>query len=53
MFNLSPDDRSLIEQQLPEIVTKQLIPIDWKDKWAPMKTIPTKITPFDHDLRIK
>ena len=37
IYNLSPDDRGLIEQQLPEIVTKQLIPIDWKDKWAPMK----------------
>lgn len=37
LYNLPPDERAVIEQGLPEIVIKQLIPIDWKDKWAPMK----------------
>ena len=37
LYNLSPEDRAIAAQGLPEIVTKQLIPIEWKDKWAPMK----------------
>jgi hemerythrin-like domain-containing protein len=37
LYNLSPEDRSIAAQGLPEMVTKQLVPIDWKDKWAPMQ----------------
>jgi hemerythrin-like domain-containing protein len=37
LYNLSPEDRAIVAQGFPEMVTKQLIPIDWKDKWAPMK----------------
>ncbi len=37
LYNLSPEDRAIAAQGLPEIVTKQLIPIEWKDKWAPMQ----------------
>ncbi|MGO9387487.1 MAG: hypothetical protein ACLPWD_05485 [Methanobacterium sp.] len=37
LYNLSPEDRKLQAKGLPEIVTKKLIPIDWKDKWTPMK----------------
>jgi len=37
LYNLSPEDRAIAAQGLPDIVTKQLVPIEWKDKWAPMK----------------
>lgn len=37
LYNLSPEDRVIVAQGLPDIVTKQLIPIEWKDKWAPMQ----------------
>jgi hypothetical protein len=37
LYNLSPEDRAVISQGFPEIVTKQLIPIDWKDEWASMQ----------------
>ena len=37
LYNLYPEDRAIAAQGLPDVVTKQLIPIEWKDKWAPMK----------------
>lgn len=37
LYNLSPDDRAIFAQNFPEAVLKQMVPIDWKDKWAPMK----------------
>ena len=37
LYNLTPEDRAITAQGLPEIVTKQLVPIEWKDKWVPMK----------------
>jgi hypothetical protein len=37
LYNLAPEDRAVLAQGLPETVTKQLVPIDWKDKWASMK----------------
>jgi hemerythrin-like domain-containing protein len=37
LYNLSPEDRRVVAQGLPDIVTQQLIPIEWKDKWAPMQ----------------
>jgi hemerythrin-like domain-containing protein len=37
LYNLTPKDRTIAAQGLPETVTKQLVPIDWKDKWASMK----------------
>jgi hemerythrin-like domain-containing protein len=37
LYNLSPEDRAIQAKGFPEIVTKQLVPIDWKDKWAPMQ----------------
>jgi len=37
LYNLSPEDRAIAANGLPEIVTKQLVPIEWKDKWAPMQ----------------
>ncbi len=37
LYNLSPEDRAILTQGSPEIVTKQLLSIDWKDKWTPMQ----------------
>jgi hemerythrin-like domain-containing protein len=37
LYNLHPNERALISKGIPEIVIKQMVPIDWKDKWAPMK----------------
>jgi len=37
LYNLSPEDRAIAAQGLPDMVMKQLIPIEWKDKWAPMQ----------------
>jgi hemerythrin-like domain-containing protein len=37
LYNLSPEDRAIASQGFPEMVTKQLVPIDWKDKWASMQ----------------
>jgi len=37
LYNLSPGDRAIAAQGLPDIVTEQLIPMEWKDKWAPMQ----------------
>ena len=37
VFNLAGQDRQEMMQTLPPMITQQLIPIVWKDKWAPMK----------------
>jgi hemerythrin-like domain-containing protein len=37
LYNLSPEDRAIAAQGFPEMVTKQLVPIDWKDKWTSMQ----------------
>jgi hypothetical protein len=37
LYNLSPEDRAILAQGFPEMVTKQLVPIDWKDKWTSMQ----------------
>ncbi|MEN6593179.1 MAG: hypothetical protein ABFC12_08060 [Methanobacterium sp.] len=37
LYNLTPEDRAMAAQGIPEIVTKQLIPIEWKDKGAPIQ----------------
>jgi Hemerythrin HHE cation binding domain len=36
-FNLEPADRAGFAASLPEEITQRLIPVDWKDTWAPMK----------------
>lgn len=36
LYNLSPEDRAILTQG-SEIVAKQLLSIDWKDKWTPMQ----------------
>jgi hemerythrin-like domain-containing protein len=37
LFNLTQDDRAVFAQAMPPIVTQQLVPIAWKDKWQSMK----------------
>lgn len=36
LYNMSPQDREIMSQGMPPIVTQQLVPIDWKEKWEPM-----------------
>ena len=37
LYNLSPEERAVMAQSMPPVVTQELVPIAWKDKWAPMK----------------
>lgn len=37
LFNLDGDYRTAMIKEFPPVVTEQLIPIAWKDKWASMK----------------
>ncbi len=37
LYNSSPEDRAILAQGFPEMVTQQLVPIDWKDKWISMQ----------------
>jgi hypothetical protein len=37
LYNLSTEDRAILTQGLPEMETKQLVNIDWKDKWSSMQ----------------
>ena len=37
LYNMTPADRAVQIAGMPAIVTQQLVPIAWKDKWAPMK----------------
>jgi hemerythrin-like domain-containing protein len=37
LYNMTPADRAVHMAGMPPLVTQQLVPIVWKDKWAPMK----------------
>ena len=37
LFNLPPAERAAFSQMLPTILTQQLVPVAWKEKWEPMK----------------
>ena len=37
LHNLVPDKRSIFAGQMPPIITEQLVPVVWKEKWAPMR----------------
>jgi hemerythrin-like domain-containing protein len=37
LFNLEPEDRAAMVQLLPKVLVEELVPIVWKDQWAPMK----------------
>jgi hypothetical protein len=37
LYNVAKEDRAFYMATLPEEVTQHLIPVVWKDEWAPMK----------------
>ncbi len=37
LYNLPAEERAILAQKMPPIVTQQLVPVDWKEKWAPMQ----------------
>jgi hypothetical protein len=37
LYNMPPEARELFAKGLPPILTERLVPVDWKDQWAPMK----------------
>jgi hypothetical protein len=37
IYNLEGEDREKMNQSMPPVVTQQLIPVVWKDKWISMK----------------
>jgi len=37
LYNLPPDERAILSQLMPPELTQELVPIVWKDMWAPMK----------------
>lgn len=37
LYNLRADDRAFFLTAMPPEVTQQLVPVVWKDEWAPMK----------------
>jgi hypothetical protein len=37
LFNLDGADREAMAATLPEVVIKQLLPIDWKEQWSAMR----------------
>ncbi len=37
LYNLSPEDRAILTQGSPDIVAKQILSRDWKDRWTPMQ----------------
>jgi hemerythrin-like domain-containing protein len=36
LYNLSVEDRAVMSQAMPPVVTQQLVPVVWKEKWEPM-----------------
>ena len=37
LYTLPPQERPIFARNLPPIVTEQLVPVGWRDKWEPMK----------------
>ena len=37
LFNLPPDERARFSRSLPSVVTQELVPVAWKDRWASMR----------------
>jgi hemerythrin-like domain-containing protein len=37
LYNLVPEHRAILSQAMPPMVTQQLVPVVWKDKWEIMK----------------
>lgn len=38
LYNISGDDRAIISEEMPPVVTQDLVPGVWKDKWEPMRS---------------
>lgn len=37
LYNLAPGPRSMMASHMPSEIIEHLVPVVWKDKWAPMK----------------
>jgi hypothetical protein len=37
LYNLEPEDRAIMMKPMPPAVTQELIPVAWREQWAPMK----------------
>jgi hemerythrin-like domain-containing protein len=37
LYNLVPDDRAVLAGNMPPVIITQLVPVDWKVQWTPMK----------------
>ena len=37
LYNLAPEDRAIMAGSMPPVVTQELVPRAWKEKWAPMQ----------------
>ncbi len=37
LHNLEPDRRSIFAAEMPPVVLEQLVPVVWKERWAPMQ----------------
>jgi hemerythrin-like domain-containing protein len=38
LYNLSPEDRAGMIRVMPPEITQHLVPVVWRDQWAPMKS---------------
>jgi hypothetical protein len=39
LYNLDPEDRAVMAANFPPAILNELVPIVWKDQWAPMKPL--------------
>lgn len=37
LFNMDPEWRTVFAGELPPVISEQLVPVVWKEQWAPMK----------------
>jgi len=37
LYNLPPEERAILSRAMPPMVTQQLVPVAWKEQWAPMQ----------------
>jgi hypothetical protein len=37
LYNLPADQRAILAAAMPPLVTQQLVPVAWKERWAPMR----------------
>jgi hemerythrin-like domain-containing protein len=36
IYNMAPPSRELVTREMPPVLVRELVPLVWKDKWAPM-----------------